>query len=97
VLLMDGNVGIGGDPCALLQRCERLLGPGGRVLVELEPPGTPSESVRVRLESPKGVGAWFDWAHLGVDDVGEPAAAAGLDLAEVWAGDGRWFASLLRR
>ena len=38
-LLADGNVGIGGDPVALLRRLRRLLLPGGRVVVEVAPPG----------------------------------------------------------
>ncbi|GAA4896520.1 class I SAM-dependent methyltransferase [Actinomycetospora straminea] len=37
VLLADGNIGIGGDPVGLLQRCRTLLRPLGTVLVELEP------------------------------------------------------------
>ncbi|HWU22038.1 MAG TPA: methyltransferase domain-containing protein, partial [Nocardioides sp.] len=32
-LLADGNIGIGGDPAALLTRARRLLHPGGRVVV----------------------------------------------------------------
>ena len=39
VLLADGNIGIGGDPVALLTRCRDLIAPAGRVLVELDPPG----------------------------------------------------------
>src|SRR5690606_24540409 len=34
IVLLDGNIGIGGDPLALLSRCEQLLRPGGRVIVE---------------------------------------------------------------
>ena len=34
VLLMDGNIGIGGDPARLLRRVARLLAPGGRLIVE---------------------------------------------------------------
>ena len=41
VLLADGNIGIGGDPAALLRRAGELLAPEGRALVELEPPGSP--------------------------------------------------------
>jgi len=39
VLLADGNIGIGGDPAALLRRVGELLAPNGRALVELDPPG----------------------------------------------------------
>src|ERR1700722_4104819 len=41
VLLADGNIGIGGDPAALLSRVAELLSPRGRAIVELEPPGAP--------------------------------------------------------
>ena len=94
VLLADGNVGIGGDPVALLRRCRALVQPGGRVLVELEAPGTGCTSVRTRLERGSEVTPWFDWAHVGVDAVAGPAAAAGLSVQDTWDAPGRWFASL---
>ena len=49
VLLADGNIGIGGDPAALLRRVAELLAPQGRALVELEPPGSPLRREQVRL------------------------------------------------
>ena len=36
-LLLDGNIGIGGDPVALLSRVTELLAPDGRIIVEIEP------------------------------------------------------------
>jgi SAM-dependent methyltransferase len=33
-LLLDGNIGIGGDPVALLRRCAELVRDDGRILVE---------------------------------------------------------------
>jgi len=41
VLLLDGNIGIGGCPTTLLSRIRQLLVPGGRALVEVDPPGDP--------------------------------------------------------
>ena len=38
-LLADGNIGIGGDPVALLARVRELLAPEGRVVVDLAAPG----------------------------------------------------------
>jgi SAM-dependent methyltransferase len=95
VLLADGNVGIGGDPAALLTRCRELISPAGRVLVELDPPGTGVRSNRIRLERGNQRGSWFDWAHVGVDAVGGPAADAGLSVAETWERSGRSFATLV--
>jgi SAM-dependent methyltransferase len=96
VLLADGNIGIGGDPVALLVRCRAIVGPAGRVLVELDPPGTGLRADRVRLERGSQRGSWFDWAHVGIDAVDEPAAQAGLRVEETWERAGRSFAALGR-
>jgi SAM-dependent methyltransferase len=95
VLLADGNIGIGGDPVALLTRCRELLAPGGRVLAELDPPGTGLRAARVRLERGDERGSWFPWAHVGVDAVAGPAGAAGLAVEATWERDGRWFVALV--
>lgn len=95
LLLADGNVGIGGDPAALLRRCARLLHPGGSVLCETDPPGTALRRTRARLEPPAGpASAWFPWAHLGPDALAGLATAAGLARVGTWADRGRWFAVL---
>ena len=83
VLLADDNIGIGGDPVALLRRVRALLGPGGHVLAEVGPPGTASWRQPVRLRTPAGPGAWFLWAWTGADQMGRLAAAAGLRVAEI--------------
>lgn len=93
VVLLDGNVGIGGEPIALLARAARLLRPGGTVLVEVEPPGRPSEALTVRIEAPDTTaGPWFAWATVGADGIAALAQAAGLDLAALEQWDDRWFA-----
>ncbi|MDT0276545.1 class I SAM-dependent methyltransferase [Blastococcus goldschmidtiae] len=97
VLLADGNIGIGGDPVALLARCRELVAPSGRVLVELDPPGRGLHTTRIRLERGAERGGWFPWAHVAVDAVEEPAAAAGLVVDATWEHDGRSFASLAPR
>jgi SAM-dependent methyltransferase len=53
VLLADGNIGIGGDPAALLRRVAELLAPQGRALVELEPLAA---APRAGPAVPRGVG-----------------------------------------
>lgn len=93
-LLLDGNIGIGGRPVALLRRLRTLVRRGGAVLVELGPPGTGAEAIRARLEHGTAVSDWFDWARVAVDAIEGPAADAGLALAERWCDGGRWFALL---
>ena len=92
VLLLDGNIGIGGDPAALLKRIGAVLCPGGRVLVEVAPPGVPTRVELVRLECGGRRGAPFPWAIVGVDGIEE--VAGGLRLHEAWRDGERWFAEL---
>ena len=96
-LLLDGNVGIGGDPAALLRRVAALLRRDGRVLVEVDPPGTPTEVASVRLESLGRRSAPFPWATVGTDGVAGIAHDADLDVADRWRCGGRWFAELRGR
>ena len=96
VLLADGNIGIGGDPTGLLQRARDLVAPGGRVLVELDPPGARTRRVQARLHGVGQPSSWFAWAHVGADDVVPVAAGAHLDTETVWKAGGRWFGSLVR-
>src|SRR5215469_9107253 len=91
VLLADGNIGIGGDPAALLRRATDLLMPGGAVIAEVGPPGARSRRELVRLRTAAGPGAWFPWAWVGIDRVGGLAAESGLRTTEVWTDTGRWF------
>jgi len=96
VVLLDGNVGIGGDAVRLLERCRRLVAVGGTVLVEVDPPGHGWETRRVRVEHGDDVGPWFDWAVVDADAIGLVAAAAGLRLTRLEQAGDRWFAHLER-
>lgn len=93
-LLLDGNLGIGGDPAALLRRLRVLLAPGGRVLCETEAPGGGLRRDPVRLEDDLRHSRWFAWARVGADAIAEVAADAGYALADRWEDGGRWFAEL---
>jgi SAM-dependent methyltransferase len=95
-LLLDGNIGIGGDPVSLLARIRRVLRSRGRVLLELDRPGTPTDSFLARIEG-SGSGSWFPWARVGTDAIATVAREAGLVLREVWEADDRWFGCLDRR
>ena len=96
VLLADGNIGIGGDPVALLRRARELLRPGGSVVTELDPPGTGLRRQQVRLSSVDSSGGWFDWARVGPDGLERTAGAAGMDIRWLNERGGRWFAELQR-
>jgi len=96
VLLADGNIGIGGDPIALLHRVTELLTPTGQALVEVQPPGSALRAEQVRLRHGAQASAWFPWAYVGVDQITEIARNADLAAAETWSIAGRWFAVLRR-
>ncbi|GAA2795418.1 class I SAM-dependent methyltransferase [Saccharopolyspora taberi] len=93
-LLIDGNIGIGGDPHRLLRRVRGLLRPGGRAWVEVDPPGTAPWRGSARLVRGNARGAAFGWAIVGADAIGELAAATGFGPAVVVERHSRWFALL---
>lgn len=97
-ILLDGNIGIGGDPVALLDCVRRLVHPTGTIAVEVEGPGVCHiEELVVRLDDGQCRSPWFDWARVGVDGLEATAEAAGLRVSRSWEGGGRWFAFLARR
>ncbi len=96
VLLADGNIGIGGDPEALLRRCVELLDTTGRVVVDLAGPGTGLQLHDVHLVSEGKRSMDFPWAEVGPEAVAELAASAGLAIERVGDHHGRWFAVLTR-
>ncbi|WP_375389328.1 class I SAM-dependent methyltransferase [uncultured Amnibacterium sp.] len=93
LLLLDGNVGIGGDVPAMLARCGALLRPGGRLVVEAHPDPTRDAAALWRLRGEGGGESDpFPWSQVGL-----PAllrAAHDLALERVWERDGRWFVRL---
>jgi SAM-dependent methyltransferase len=93
VLLADGAIGIGGDPAALLRRISDLLGPQGRALVEVQPPGVDGSP-----GSPGSAGGQardgLPWVAVDADQIEDLARAAGMELRELWSASGRWFAAL---
>lgn len=93
-LLADGNVGIGGDPVALLGRARELIDPRGRIVVEVAGPGTPAEVLWAMLECEGARSRPFRWAVVGTDDVDDLAGRAGLAVHKVHQFGQRWCAVL---
>ncbi|SFB48272.1 hypothetical protein SAMN05216266_113118 [Amycolatopsis marina] len=100
VLLADGNIGIGGDPVALLLRVRELLAERGTALLELEPPGRGLRRDHVRVRENRGQSRgpdhWFRWAWLGLDALDAVTSAAALRVNRTAELGGRWFAELVR-
>ncbi|USQ85175.1 class I SAM-dependent methyltransferase [Streptomyces phaeoluteigriseus] len=100
VLLMDGNVGIGGDPRALLDRSARLLSPGGLLIAETLPVDV-DERAEVQVvdatEARGGTGNPFPWARLGSPALSRYADRAGWGAVDQWAAGGRCFVALRSR
>lgn len=94
-LLLDGNVGIGGDPVELLARLRQLVRTGGEVVAEVEPSGgVASLTVRVQVggeRSPR-----FPWATVGTDGWASVASTAGFVRPRLFRLDSRWFGRAVR-
>jgi SAM-dependent methyltransferase len=95
VLLADGNIGIGGDPLALLRRCRAVLRPGAVALVETSPDRGHDIRTTVTLHGPGGRRSHpVPWAVLGSAAVVDLAASAGFVAVEEWHVGGRAFVML---
>jgi SAM-dependent methyltransferase len=94
ILLLDGNIGIGGDATRLLRRSAALLAPGGAVLVELEEPAGAPRAQRVRLEGARAASHWIPWHFVDYEEIARLATAAGFGLVHRWRAGDRWFAEL---
>ena len=94
VLLVDGSIGIGGDPVVLLRRVRQVLAPRGVALVEVLGPGFAASLGHARIERDAGCFSSIPWATLGIDHVDEVAVCAGFALERVHCIGGRWFSWL---
>ena len=96
-LLVDGNIGIGGDATAMLARCDELLAADGEIVVETHPDAARDRTYTGRLVDTHGRKSDpFPWAEIGVDSLIVRAAALGLASRRVWERDGRTFCRLAR-
>ncbi|MFI7005030.1 class I SAM-dependent methyltransferase [Streptomyces sp. NPDC050145] len=98
VLLMDGNVGIGGDPYALLRRAAELLAPDGLLIAETAPVDVDERAEVEVTDTPgRAPGRPFPWARLGTPALLRYANEAGLRPTAQWEAGGRSFVALRAR
>jgi len=96
VLLLDGNVGIGGDPSGLLFRCAQLVAPWGAVVVETHPAASRDRAFEAVVTDDAGRRSLpFAWAEVGADALAPHASAAGLAVGSRWVRTGRTFVGLV--
>ncbi|MCN9241073.1 SAM-dependent methyltransferase [Streptomyces sp. RY43-2] len=94
VLLIDGNIGIGGDPRALLYRCFQVTAPTGLLLVEVDPDDV-EERCTARFEDTHGhEGPPFPWARLGAPALHRIAEGLALSVTDQWRHGHRCFLAL---
>jgi SAM-dependent methyltransferase len=93
-LLLDGNIGIGGDPVALLTRIRSLIEHRGRVIVELgrEPCATRPRIAHLAID--EAVGPEFPWTEVRHAEIDRVAAAAELRVTRRWRDETRSFVVL---
>jgi SAM-dependent methyltransferase len=96
-LVLDGNVGIGGNVDRVLQRLDDLLAPNGRAIVETTPEPLADKTMQVRFAR-DGVttGPSFAWSVIGTAPLIARAARVGLFEADTWTTGGRSFVELGR-
>ncbi|HEY3558480.1 MAG TPA: DUF2064 domain-containing protein [Kribbella sp.] len=97
VVLMDGNIGIGGDPADLLRRCAELVRPDGIVLVEVDPDDDLDDTTPIVLHTSTGRRSTpLPWARVGARTLIRHARSTPLHPTEDWRTPHRAFLTLRR-
>lgn len=98
IVVLDGNIGIGGDVCALLRRLYAVMAPDGSVIVEVTSTAVSVDDVlHVRFNrSGTTEGPTFPWAVVSRDTLTVHASRACLDVVDHWVADDRTFVRLVR-
>jgi len=95
-LIIDGNIGIGGDPVALLARAAQIVRDGGRVVVETNRDGDADRTYVATVTDADGhASSAFPWAEVGLTALHAHAATAGLTARQSWTDGGRHFCELI--
>ncbi len=94
VLLIDGNVGIGGDPLRLLRRCASLMSGGGQILVEINPSDVDLAYTAYLVDDDGRRSEAFPWAQIGEPALRRCAQQLGFGHLRQWLVGGRKFCEL---
>lgn len=94
VLLIDGNIGIGGDVTRLLTRCRDLVSPGGLIICEVDASTHRHDQAELTLRSRRAASIPLAWSRIGASVLSELAARLDLWVAEEWSAGGRAFLAL---
>ncbi|MEC5182402.1 class I SAM-dependent methyltransferase [Arthrobacter sp. CG_A4] len=95
VILLDGNIGIGGSITSLLRRCRQLVAPGGTLLVEVETDEDMDTVYSAVLEDADGNQSEpFNWARTGTAGLLSRALRSGWTVASIQRLQGRVFCRL---
>jgi glycosyltransferase A (GT-A) superfamily protein (DUF2064 family) len=93
-LLMDTNVGLGGDVASLLARCIRLVLPGGLIICEVDPVPGRHEVHTVVLRTQRATSPPLTWSRIGASALLDVATSLDLLLVEEWTSGERAFVAL---
>jgi glycosyltransferase A (GT-A) superfamily protein (DUF2064 family)/SAM-dependent methyltransferase len=93
-LLLDTNVGLGGDVAALLTRCARLVMPGGLIICEVDGVSERHEVNSVVLRTRHATSPPLAWSRIGAAALVAAGKSLGLLLVEEWTGGERTFVAL---
>jgi SAM-dependent methyltransferase len=94
--LLDGNIGIGGDPETLLRRAAAIVREGGSVIVETSTDADADRRFLATVTDDGGrVSARFPWAVVGSRALVAAAGDTGLELHTCWTTADRTFCRLL--
>ena len=95
-LVIDGNIGIGGDPAALLARCRDIVRANGRIIVEAHCVPDADRTYRARIVDESGrTSEEFPWAEVGREAIIRHAGAVGLTHRATWSAEARTFCELV--
>lgn len=94
VLLIDGNIGIGGDVHRLLTRCRALVSPGGLIICEVDAFADGHDRADLILHSRHTSSTTLAWSRIGAAALARLATHLDLWVSEEWSAAGRSFLAL---